>query len=187
MQFLIDGYNLLFRYSGDLQQLQKFRRQLLEQLNRDAIRLHLQLTVVFDGPKGDENLERGHFHSLEVIFTGSRETADERIVKLLQEAAKPEKIVVVTSDRELRDKCVALRGKVEGGREFIARCLKKRPKKKPKPQKSLTPLPPSSPSTEESLFDYYLKAFGHAEAVPVSDRARWLAFFEQERDDEHPF
>lgn len=186
MQFLIDGYNLLFRYGLERHNLQEIRRRLLEQLNRDATRLHLQLTVIFDGPKGEEKLERGHFHSLEVIFTGSHESADDRIVKLISEAEKPEKFVVVTSDRELRDKCIALRAKVESGKEFLMRCIKKRPKRVKKTDKRLT-LPPPSPSTEDPLFDYYLKAFGHAKAVPVSEMGRWLEFFEQERDDDNTF
>lgn len=186
MHFLVDGYNILFRYSRDRHNLPEKRRRLLEQLSRHAKNLHLQVTVIFDGPREEEEAKSGHFHNLGLLFTGKSETADEKILQLIKQAKEPEKLRVVTSDRDLGEKAKGLHASVESVPEFIARFVKKKRVKVQK-KRELSPLPPSSPSTEESLFDYYLQAFGNEKPVPISEVGRWLEFFEKERNDEDPF
>ena len=104
MRIIVDGYNLI-RCSPSLRKreregLEEGREALLEELARYRRLKGHEITVVFDG-MGNPHLgtraytERG----IRVIFTGSSR-ADDWIKK---EVRKGKRVVVVTSDREIRE------------------------------------------------------------------------------------
>lgn len=94
---IIDGYNLLHRQPGR-GDIESRRHRLLESLARDAAAMAPRVTVVFDG-RAPAASRRPHAHGLEVIYSPAGRTADEIIERLAGGAARPETVLVVTSDR----------------------------------------------------------------------------------------
>lgn len=64
------------------------------------------VTVVFDAPAPARGRDRAHLGGVHVLFAGGgrRGTADDRILRLVEEARQPSDLVVVTSDRSLGDR-----------------------------------------------------------------------------------
>jgi len=131
MKYYIDGYNLLFKeaWARSCSSLEEARARLIHELDTLANSLHKQITVVFDAPFQSGCLRRGHFRSLEIIFTAKGQTADEFLEELAE--ARGNKIVIVTSDRVLARKVKYYHTKVEEVHEFIVRLRKKSFKKAP--------------------------------------------------------
>ncbi len=96
---LIDGYNLIGIAHGNLD---KARRELIQDLQKYAkIRQH-DITLVFDGWKsGLQDQTRTRLGHVTIIYTRLRETADVVIRKMLTPTAKP--WIVISSDREISD------------------------------------------------------------------------------------
>jgi predicted RNA-binding protein with PIN domain len=140
MHYLVDGYNLLFKtaWAGKLEEA---RRKLIEELDTYAEMFHLHITIVFDAPLQSEELKRGHYRSLEIIFTAKGETADDYIAEYVTRVQH--KIAIVTSDKKLAHRVKREGVFVESAHDFLLRLRKKSRKKKP-PQvlkKQPTPSP----------------------------------------------
>ncbi|MDF2549941.1 MAG: hypothetical protein K0S07_1008 [Chlamydiales bacterium] len=101
--FIVDGYNLLFRIYHIDRALQSARRHLLENLVKQAQALALDISIVFDAAYQEEEMARGHFGRLEIIFTDSGESADDYILKMASQVL-PHQAIVVTSDKALAKK-----------------------------------------------------------------------------------
>ncbi len=125
MQYLVDGYNLLFKeaWARSSSSLEGARKALIKELDLLASQLNLSITVVFDAPFQSEELKRGHFNSLEIIFTARGQTADDYLVEATRHLGK--KAHVVTSDRGLRARVKAMHAEVEGVHEFLVHLRKK--------------------------------------------------------------
>ncbi|NDD58866.1 MAG: hypothetical protein EBZ47_06405 [Chlamydiae bacterium] len=110
MHYLIDGYNGLFRTPKSKLSLEEKRRWFIQHIDNLVKNRSCLVTIVFDSSDPSRDLySRGHFGSLEIIFTPKRQTADECIETLVEQAKRPSHITVVTMDRQLREKCM-LRG-----------------------------------------------------------------------------
>ncbi len=139
---IIDGYSLLHRDD-------EFRTLLSRDLflAREAALRHVEsligtlagrVTVVFDGRSGQA--ESGNERpGLEVVYSPGHMTADSHIERMVQEAAHPECILVVTSDRLERVTVMAAGAQCMSCGEFLswsragADRLRKRIKRMPGP------------------------------------------------------
>jgi len=121
---IIDGYNLLHQdeaLDGRRDDLQTARQRLVRRIERAAPEMAPRISVVFDGREGgrDASFDAPH---LEVLFSPANRTADAVIERMVAEAKKPEKILVVTSDR-IEEQIVSAAGaSVLSCMEFTSRC-----------------------------------------------------------------
>ncbi len=125
MEYYVDGYNLLFKearvYSAGT--LEESRKKLIEELDKLADIGKISLTVVFDAPFQSDDLKRGHYNSLEIIFTAKGQTADEYLE--LVAIHKGKRACIVTNDKGLAYKAKAAQAFVENVHTFILHLRKK--------------------------------------------------------------
>jgi predicted RNA-binding protein with PIN domain len=96
---LIDGYNLIGTAHGNLE---KARKDLIDQLQKYSLIKEHDITLVFDGWKsGHKDQTRTKAAHVTVIYSRLGEIADVVIRKMLTPDAKP--WIVVSSDREIYD------------------------------------------------------------------------------------
>lgn len=106
---LIDGYNVAKSEKGyGGLDLATQRIRLIEEVDRLTWRRGVPATVVFDGAKVGPGLSRRRRHGVSVVYSRPPESADDHLVALLDELPN-HPVIVVTSDRELRNRA-ALRG-----------------------------------------------------------------------------
>lgn len=129
MQYIVDGYNLLFRILTSSVDLATRRQQIVENLNKKVKLLGIQVTIVFDSNYRLEESTKSHFEALEIQFTSRGITADEWIIEKVQKIANPETIIVVTSDKKLGLIVRSASVKTESIEEFVT-TLNKRVKNK---------------------------------------------------------
>ncbi len=127
--YLIDGYNLLFKLPGKHHSLEIKRRTLLDLLEKQIAEFGLSVTIVFDGAQRDPLMSvRGHFKTMEVVYTAANQTADDYIYESIAE--HPRRHIVVTSDRDLATKCKALGAQTQKIQDFLSSLVTKHHKKK---------------------------------------------------------
>jgi predicted RNA-binding protein with PIN domain len=117
--YLVDGNNVMGQQVG----WHRDKRAAAESLARELARLARATTsrvmVVFDGPAPAEATEAPR--DVEVWFAGTGRSADDLIVELIKERADRTGLVVVTSDRRLRDRLARLGVELLRSGEFRAR------------------------------------------------------------------
>ncbi len=198
MHFFIDGYNVLFRISSVLDDFAASREQIIQDLNRKALRLKMDFTIVFDAHDRPGEAYRTHYNHLEILFSGEGETADDLILKMLRRDSS--NCTVVTSDNQLAWKARVLGAKTESVDAFLIKLNKRylNALKKVKKEKSFPIIPPKeSPkeplrvnATVDECFDYYLAIFeknvpkqepekSEPKKVLENDLDRWLRIFEE--------
>ena len=104
MHLLVDGMNVIgSRPDGWWRDRDGAARSLVKRLRRLADLNDDDVTVVFDGRPIDD-LPEGHHDGVHVLYAArrGRDAADDRIVDVVRDAARPNGLHVVTSDRELR-------------------------------------------------------------------------------------
>ena len=121
---IIDGYNLLHQdeaLEGRRDDLQTARQRLVRRIERAAPEMAPRISVVFDGREGgrDASFDAPH---LEVLFSPANRTADAVIERMVAAAKKPERILVVTSDRIEEQVVSAAGAMVLSCLEFTRRC-----------------------------------------------------------------
>jgi predicted RNA-binding protein with PIN domain len=174
MQYYIDGYNLLFKeaWARSAPSLEEARKRLILELDTLASTLNLSLTIVFDAPFQSDDLRRGHFQSLEIIFTAQGQSADDYLEALAYAYGK--KAHIVTSDRALASKVKANGAHVEGVHHFLINLRKKWQNKRartklPPPPPVKKEAPPATPKPEKPLDMNNLP--------PLSDLPAWEQIF----------
>jgi predicted RNA-binding protein with PIN domain len=128
LHFIIDGYNLLlrsrqFNCSSDSDEMSAARQKLIQFLEQERPQgsFRNRVTVVFDGQAGVIGDWRGASHrSIRVIFTEG-ESADDRILKLIEGENELSQTVIVTDDRELSYRARQRRAKTLPVKEFLAK------------------------------------------------------------------
>ncbi|BBI17997.1 NYN domain-containing protein [Neochlamydia sp. S13] len=101
MHYFIDGYNLMFRVLKADNELQAQREAIIQDLNKKIHLLGLQATIIFDAHHQAGESSRTHLQQLEIIFTSTGETADERILQELKHSKNPRQETIITSDKKL--------------------------------------------------------------------------------------
>jgi hypothetical protein len=118
---VIDGYNVSKARPGigaaDLMD----QRQWLVRLAAGVVaRYRLRAVVVFDSTLDEDAPPPPGARGVVVDFASSDETADDRIVALVEGADEAQPVLVVTSDRELGRRCAALHVDVVPAEAFLA-------------------------------------------------------------------
>lgn len=136
MQYLIDGYNFVFRLGLKRKfSLQAQREEFIKTFAAHVEKLRLHVALVFDGkdmPKG--SFTRGNWRDIDIVYTHYGLSADDYILEQVESSKRPRSITVVTSDRGLGAKASMYGSRVMSIEEFMSYLLKKtKPKEKEKP------------------------------------------------------
>lgn len=128
MQYLIDGYNLLFRVNEDVNPLSDSRLEIIETLAQKVSRRRLRASVIFDSTYEQAALfPTRYFHNcLEIIYSPQGQCADKHILEKLQWVKTPKAFTVVTSDVGLARDCKQLGALVLSVEEFLVFIEKKK-------------------------------------------------------------
>jgi hypothetical protein len=100
MRYLIDGYNLMFRFIKAGSDIQSQRESLIKDLNVKIETIHLDAILIFDAQYQMGEGSRSHIKDLEILFTTYGQTADEFILQKIKNDPTPNQITVVTSDKK---------------------------------------------------------------------------------------
>lgn len=146
-----------------------------------------EATVVFDSHIPKTPATRGHFGSLEIIFTDQGEEADDYILRKIKASKRPALYLVVTGDKKLAERARRLLAKTISIKEWIQLTVKQAEKqallereKREKPPSAPKP-PPTVQERQEkkkrlSEEDYFLHAFEERyrklEAVKKTEQAK---------------
>jgi predicted RNA-binding protein with PIN domain len=123
LQYIIDGYNIIKHpwFARINKKIEDKESALLDfiRLNRLCPKSNNKTTVVFDGYP---SLSKPHQYKTDIAVVFSRkDTADERIKKMVEASAAPGGIVVVSNDKEIVFFARAMGAKVVTTEAFIAR------------------------------------------------------------------
>lgn len=113
---LIDGYNVTRTHRDDLD-LEGQRSWLVQRCVTAAAALRLRPIVVFDGQRAAATRPTAARQQVEVRFTPEGITADDELVLAVEATDDP--VVVVTDDRELRDRVRASGADLVGTAAFL--------------------------------------------------------------------
>ena len=120
---LVDGYNVsMAAWPG--MALASQRERLVDALDGLHARYGADIIVVFDGETGGRRPSTASGRSIKALFTNEGETADDRIVAMVSAVPGVAPVVVVTSDRELRNRVRAAGGNVVAAPPFLAVLLR---------------------------------------------------------------
>ena len=130
MQYLIDGYNLLFFHLTPDEDLKKNREELISLLDKKFKALSIKATIIFDGfNQISHHAEHQFFETLTVIFSPKSQTADEYIIERVSCAKKPNEIIVVTADKNLAQNARNLGAHSKSPKSFLKEISNKQSKK----------------------------------------------------------
>lgn len=122
---IIDGYNLLHQVEELAKlvetDLMTARQRLVRLAENTAHRMAPQTTIVFDGQDEGQDAALTARH-LEVFFSPGNLSADTVIERLVSKYDRPEKILVVTSDRAEHATVSSAGAQVMSSQEFFAQC-----------------------------------------------------------------
>lgn len=163
MHYVVDGYNLLFRFYSGLNLLEQQRDQVIADLHVMVTALHINLTLVFDSAGTPDLSSRHYLGTLEIIYTDFGESADTLIINTLWRCEKRQCEIIVTSDKRLAEHSRRLGAKTMSVEHFhswlLARykrqCGKRqKPPTRPVTRRSQPPASHPSPSTLPKPDDY---------------------------------
>jgi predicted RNA-binding protein with PIN domain len=101
MAYVVDGNNVMGQTPGWHRDKAKARRDLVERLAEFSRLKHARITVVFDGAPDSTFPEASAFRGVKILYANKGSDADTRIRRLIESAADPRGLTVVTSDRQL--------------------------------------------------------------------------------------
>ncbi len=213
MNYIIDGYNLLFRLLHSGENISERREELILSFAEHAMQAEMNMTIVFDSHFQNTLLQRKHIRNLEVVYTDMGETADDHILSLLKRHENPKNCMVVTSDNQLSWRCRRQLAKTQSVETFLKvlkhrvqrkRTLKKDSKKvEPHKKKIKKDLPKIDLVEKDELSNYYLDTFNNRlkemehsrnkvlskkdsdETIIESEMARWLRLFQEKLKSEN--
>ncbi len=120
MIYLIDGYNLLFRLFHSGKKFESQREVVIDFLQEKAIFLNINIHLVFDGYKQNQQLPNIlYYDNLKVIYTSKGQTADDYILEQIFLSKTPNQIIVVTSDNTLTIKAKQMHAQTKSIESFI--------------------------------------------------------------------
>lgn len=125
--FLIDAYNLLFFLFPHPKDLEKARKELILMLHS----LSLRCQLIFDGA-GDE-VEIQSQKRLKIVYTPSRQKADQYIISTVKNDRHPERFITVSSDNEVKRRAKLFGSAILSIDEFLDKTLIREEKKRKEP------------------------------------------------------
>jgi predicted RNA-binding protein with PIN domain len=134
MQYLIDGYNLLFqipecrKYLDN--NLEGARDKLIWHLGTYAKNYHHKMIVVFDG-EGEVSHHQISDNHIKIIFSGQYEKADPVIKRIIGKNERQKNWIVISSDNEISGYARVCGLKFMTSQNFMNELFKKPEKKNP--------------------------------------------------------
>jgi predicted RNA-binding protein with PIN domain len=120
---LVDGYNIsMAAWPGT--PLASQRERLVDALDALHARYGPEVFVVFDGDTGGRRPSSTQGRTIKAFFTNAGEIADDRIVAMVSAIPDTAPVLVVTSDRELKDRARAAGAHVASARPFLSVLLR---------------------------------------------------------------
>lgn len=139
MQYLVDGYNLLFFLSGPIKDIRKKREALLSALEDLLSNISVPTTVIFEGKhQADEESGRVQFPHFLVIFAPKGKSADDYILEFLSYTFYPAEFTVVSSDLKLCSQARNLGAQTKDLSEFLSFLERKEEKAQKMKEEKLT-------------------------------------------------
>ena len=151
MPYLVDGNNLAHALGlshDGLADRQACARMIAEFCRSKGARA----TIVFDGPAGSGPVAPAASARAQVLFSGGR-SADETILRLVEESSAPRDFTVVTSDKSLGDKARHRGASVERTHEFARRLVRPPRKASERAQKPAAKQSPAEIEAWLAVFD----------------------------------
>ena len=120
VSLLIDGYNVSKTEGGFVDvSLEQQRNRLVDEIDRLSRRMKVPSTIVFDGALIEPAAVRRKRRTVVVAYSKPPEIADDHLEALLEE--KPNHpVIVVTNDRELQDRSVALGATIARSEQLLS-------------------------------------------------------------------
>ena len=120
VSLLIDGYNVSKTEGGFVDvSLEQQRNRLVDEIDRLARRMKVASTIVFDGALIEPAAVRRKRRTVVVAYSKPPEIADDHLVALLEEQPN-HPVIVVTNDRELQDRSVALGATIARSEQLLS-------------------------------------------------------------------
>ena len=117
---LVDGYNVTKAEGGFRElSLELQRDRLLEGVSALQLKTKVSAIIVFDGSTVPPGIGRPRKRRVKVVYSEEGETADDRIVALIEELA-PHPVVLTTNDRELQRRAGVLGATVATSNQLLA-------------------------------------------------------------------
>jgi predicted RNA-binding protein with PIN domain/uncharacterized coiled-coil protein SlyX len=102
-EVLVDGYNVTLNWRPDLS-LTEQRTWLTDALSELAMRYCLAVTVVFDGVQDtSQSTPTARSSDVRVVFSPQSTEADDLIISMVRERARERDVVVISTDKRVRD------------------------------------------------------------------------------------
>lgn len=102
MIYYLDGYNFFFsRLPEDTSAFEIEKSRLLSEFSKAIQLARLSVLVVFDAYNRLGEFSRLNYESLELVYTGSGQTADEFIIEAISRSLPPGICTVVSNDGKL--------------------------------------------------------------------------------------
>lgn len=119
MNYLIDGYNLLF-FLHPKGSLLDQRRTIIQLIQEVFIKKNLKGTIVFDGAHKREE-ESGIFYAppIDIVFTPKSQSADEWIIEKISSAKNKKEFLVITDDTGIKRHVHSLGSQTETREKFL--------------------------------------------------------------------
>jgi predicted RNA-binding protein with PIN domain len=120
VSLLIDGYNVSKTEGGFVDvSLEQQRNRLVDEIDRLARRMKVASTIVFDGALIEPAAVRRKRRTVVVAYSKPPEIADDHLVALLEEQPN-HPVIVVTNDRELQERSVALGATIARSEQLLS-------------------------------------------------------------------
>lgn len=115
MEYVIDGYNVLFAMYGEYAD----RENLVDFFVERSQSLSLDFTLVFDATHRIGPWHHTHKGGISVIYTDHSETADSYILEHVEVSKSRKQMTVVTSDKSLAKAVQWLGAKTQSAQQFM--------------------------------------------------------------------
>lgn len=115
MPYIIDGNNVIGGSPDLVQSEGGSRQKMIDMVVQFQKQRKNSVILVFDGARGDEQVPTGADGRFSVLFPQEGESADDLIVRLMNEYTNCRDVVLVSSDKKLKDLA-----KEKGGRTLNA-------------------------------------------------------------------
>ncbi len=122
MQYIIDGYNFLFRYKSSTKSLEKDRNLVIESIDHLCRHFKIHACIVFDSHSDhSENYpSKAILECIEVVYSPKNRSADDYIIEMIDCTKHKKTKMVVTSDNFLRQQVKSLGGLSITIEEFLS-------------------------------------------------------------------
>lgn len=159
-KIIVDGYNVIHADEHlkrtAARDLERARGLLIELVTAYLKSRGVQVTLVFDGAGGLTDVEPVVPGKLQVLFSSTRQTADELILKTLADSQNPREYIVVTSDMtDIGRSARGMGSEVLSSRGFLDRIGEKAGKRERSSSKEGKDVEP-----EMQDVDFWLSQFG---------------------------